>query len=301
MTCKETKGFGLALLLLLSLASAAVAEQQPAQTEVVVVPTLHGLHMRTPNYSYGSLMDVYKAVSPDAVAVEIRPEELAKGNVLDGPGEMAIFVDLAKQEHRPVYGIDWWLESTAKARSKNFQSADPVAEAHEMAELRSAFGNASFEEGLWGYADPRFQDMLRQDHNMRVRFYGDQSTVNSYQRNLWMTNRILRAAAKHPKQRLLVAVGYEHKFILENQLRLDPKIKVLDLRDFRSKIPDTPNMNPVSDGVLAMWREGVSRMKAKAAKLQPGSPKRKREEENIGAMETKIDRKGVCFSPEVEK
>ncbi len=47
-----------------------------AQTKVYLIPTLHGIHKKNPQYTYDSIKAVVARIKPDVIAVEIRPEDI---------------------------------------------------------------------------------------------------------------------------------------------------------------------------------------------------------------------------------
>ncbi len=67
---------GAFVVALLALYSAQGQSNEPAQIEVVVISSLHGLHSSNPNYSYDDLYDAIAEYQPDYLGVEIRPEDI---------------------------------------------------------------------------------------------------------------------------------------------------------------------------------------------------------------------------------
>lgn len=115
---REETGLGrmirglLALLSALAIAGCAAPRAQTAtgQTrpvEVMVVATMHGAHQDSPRYSYDDLYALVGDFDPDVLGVEIRAEDLGRGDdylAANYPLEMR---ELARRYPERVVGIDW--------------------------------------------------------------------------------------------------------------------------------------------------------------------------------------------------
>jgi hypothetical protein len=91
-------------LILVSLLAAAAF----SQTQVVLIPTIHGLHRTNRQYNYDSLKAIVKQINPDVIAVEIRSIEVnADTNYLkkNYPYEMWMMRYWFPQTH--IEGFDW--------------------------------------------------------------------------------------------------------------------------------------------------------------------------------------------------
>jgi hypothetical protein len=74
-------------------------------TKVLVVATIHGNHETNPNYSYQDLLNILYTYKPDAICVEIRPEDFRKQSYLK---EMMMATIFGIDQNIKVYPIDWW-------------------------------------------------------------------------------------------------------------------------------------------------------------------------------------------------
>jgi hypothetical protein len=80
----------------------------PSGQHLYLMGTIHGAHLTTPAYPLTQVRAVIVHLRPDLVLVEARPEEVARGNLGDGPIE-ALYAELAaRQAGLASSGIDWW-------------------------------------------------------------------------------------------------------------------------------------------------------------------------------------------------
>jgi hypothetical protein len=85
----------------------------PSGDELYLLGTIHARHLTTPHYRLVHLAALIAHLQPDLVMVESRPQEIARGNLGDGPVE-ALYADLVAHERSaPVAGVDWWTMNPA--------------------------------------------------------------------------------------------------------------------------------------------------------------------------------------------
>lgn len=87
--------------------SRAVASACIEPTQVLIVPVMHKLHQGNTLYGYSDIYRLVAAFRPDQVGVEIRQEDLDRGDdylARNYPAEMA---HLAKIYESRVFGFDW--------------------------------------------------------------------------------------------------------------------------------------------------------------------------------------------------
>jgi|GEM_PF-1330761 len=74
---------------------------------IMFIGTVHWGHIKGKFYELRELRNIYSKVNPEVVMVESRPEQIAKGNVADGPIEMLYTYLHAKNDGYTVAGIDY--------------------------------------------------------------------------------------------------------------------------------------------------------------------------------------------------
>ncbi len=85
----------------------------PAGDEVYLLGTIHARHLTTPSYRLVHLAALIGRLRPDLLMVESRADEIADGNLGDGPIE-ALYAQLtAREDGIAAAGIDWWTMNPA--------------------------------------------------------------------------------------------------------------------------------------------------------------------------------------------
>ena len=95
-------------LFVLTAAGILAACNNSRPTEVLVLPTIHGVHNQNPNYSFEDLFDIINQYNPQVIGIEIRPEDMNKNNeYLDPfyPAEMMMARDSFPDR---AVGIDFY-------------------------------------------------------------------------------------------------------------------------------------------------------------------------------------------------
>ena len=78
-------------------------------TEVLVIGTIHDRHSSNPNYSYEHVARILDTFNPDAICVEIRPEDFRRESYLE---EMMLATVWGLSQGKPVYPIDCGHQET---------------------------------------------------------------------------------------------------------------------------------------------------------------------------------------------
>jgi hypothetical protein len=107
-----------ALLHLIVLATFSVAAQgaEPAETEVIVIPSMHGAHKNHGTYDYEVLFSLVNSLEADFVGVEIRPEDIGRDRTYLSANYPYEMTELAGRYPGRVFGVDW-LGSTIVGES----------------------------------------------------------------------------------------------------------------------------------------------------------------------------------------
>lgn len=101
-----------------------------AGADIVLLGTIHGAHLETPEYTLAHLEAVLRHLRPARLLVESRPEALAAGNLADGPIEMAYAHLSARALGIEVDGLDWFSPEKTGARR-----TDAARDDHMVANL----------------------------------------------------------------------------------------------------------------------------------------------------------------------
>lgn len=250
------KKFSALFFLLLLLVSC----EEDEQTQVLVLPTIHGAHERNVSYSYDHLMQMIREYDPDLIGVEIRPEDFdMPTDSLDlfYPLEMIMVRDSFPGK---VTGIDYYSEATRNIRVSREMFGDTLSEMYRIkrmtADMRldSAFVaqyektrlpviqeeqrrmalNYSAEEFLKGEYDSitglqyQIEDSLFKDSP-----YSEYPKFNN-RRDLQITLNILELVEENPGAKILIMVGANHRNRVMDSLE-NRDVKIVKDLNFMNK------------------------------------------------------------------
>ncbi len=230
--------------------------------QVMVVGTIHSRHMVNKNYPLQVLSALLDRWKPDLVLVEIRPKAFDKGHLEDGPFEMTYVTALAKQRHIRVVPIDWFRESDIQPPS----ARDMAAEKKAMAAVASLFQSMHGVPGFYQVHDRQFTRAMLQALNARNRFLHGTPVWN--RRQAWMEFQAAQAIWQYRPKRVALFVGFQHRPEIQAYLEqlgarvVDP-IALFQSTGFSMK---ALARRPIPESVLALWRQGLARLRARAAK-----------------------------------
>ncbi len=236
-----------ALALLVS-ACATIAER-PEPARVLVIASLHGAHKDHPAYRYEHLYSAVRDFAPDLVAVEIRQEDLERGEdylARNYPLEMR---ELARAWSPQVRGIDWlgpelegrpvpedwWARRSEITRLQRALEEDPEVSTSQadlvQSEQMAMVGSASAAE----LNDGRYDALARAYYNVLARSLAGTpySALSAFyaERDRRIADNVVRIVAENPGRRIAVIVGADHR---------GPVVRALELR-----IPDQVELVPV--------------------------------------------------------
>ena len=233
------------LLILLWLSGGAVAAPAPP-TQILVLGTLHQMHARNPGYTYEDVARVLETFNPDLVCVEIRPQEFRRELYVT---EMNLATVWALTQHKPVYPIDWWLDSPndrtvraelektteykdKAAKLKLLTAASPIIAGFEKKYV-DYWKNPKLGYAFWNGTD--YDAYITEDYRLSMQIYGDNAMNLHYQsRNQHMLDRVLAALKERPVPKVVVLTGCEHKHFFDRAFRENANLSVVD---FASLLP----------------------------------------------------------------
>jgi hypothetical protein len=158
--------------LILALLAPPLGASPAAKSPLTVVATLHGLHAKSPRYSYATLYSLVKCLQPDYVGVEIRPEDLTRPEPYleaNYPREM---IALAAEWKARAFGFDWLGDDVAGAPIP----ADWWAKGSPVKQLERALdGDRRYQDSLLDSITAREKAILADatPENVNGPLYGD--------------------------------------------------------------------------------------------------------------------------------
>ena len=207
---------------------------------IFVVGGIHQHHQYAKKYTYKRMGEIYHHLKPDVLCVEIEQKYLDDGSDHGMPYDFLKFmVPQARKDSIPIFGIDWWDSEKGKKWQQLQQKAseDPALSVEnklvngmfEM--LNEYFQEKDFEEinsslisDLWA-AKNNFKYSVFQKYT-KYRFIVEYEN----ERNKHMLKYIMQVIESYQEKRILVAVGIDHKYYIEQRLR-EQGIHVLNVKE----------------------------------------------------------------------
>jgi tetratricopeptide (TPR) repeat protein len=218
----------------------ALASPEPERTDVLVVGTIHDRHARNVNYSYEHVARILDTFDPDALCVEIRPEDFRRKPYLE---EMMLATVWGVTQGRPVYPVDWWGQEDDRqaraelARQPEFQKQAErferlMADDPTILAFQRRYGDFDHDDTLgfrfWNGDD--YARYFTEYYRLSLEVYGDSSVNLHYvSRNNQMLGLIRAAVARRPVRKVAVLTGSEHKHFFDRELAGDSRIRVVSL------------------------------------------------------------------------
>jgi hypothetical protein len=134
--------------------------------EILIVGTLHHLHLSTKQYSLADLENLIINYSPDVIGLEARPLDLSRGLLPMAPIEMAQAALIARRRSIPIFGFDSWDElenETLAAKGEPLDFNSTRRNDQMVQQLLAGLGSSSRTLVLTGYSHvrPFVQRLLR--------------------------------------------------------------------------------------------------------------------------------------------
>lgn len=240
------------------------------KTEVLVVGTIHNGHASNPNYSFENVVEIIDAFDPDAICVEIRPQDFRKVQYLR---EMMLATIYGIENDITVYPIDWWEDGknirkeraeyskTDEYKQKNEVFEQKLADSEIIQAFNSKYGEL---DSLWrdNNCDYEFingrdyNDFIRERYLLSVEVFGD-GLVNlfSEKRNAIMMDLINEAIEQNKGGRIIILTGAEHKYYFDDALSVREDIELVNIEnvlplkhgEFGKRITDYLELNIAKD------------------------------------------------------
>ena len=208
--------------------SERVSDPPVERGAVFVLGGIHQQHERARLYTYQRVGDVYSHLRPDVLCVEAQQQYLDdksdRGIPRDFTTEM---LPRARRDGIPIVGIDWWDDVRGKEweELQGRAASDPSLQAGVKLlgtmfdSLNDYFAEVDFREAnspaivsIWSGKTALKERIARSRPE-----YAPIAEFEA-ERNRRMADAVATTAARHPKARVLVAVGFDHKPYLDKEL-----------------------------------------------------------------------------------
>lgn len=227
-----------AALLALALLGASSAQARPTArpAEVIVVATIHGLHAKNPNYPYEAVYGLVRRLHPDYVGVEIRPEDMPRGDAYLRKLYPLEMIEAAKAWGVRCFGFDWlgddiagrpvpddWWSKRSPLKKlereldqdARFKDAELDRLGADEAAIARTASAAELNDGRYDRLSARYYARLRQRltgsrYASLSRFYAE--------RDRRLAENIAAQVRKHPGDRFVILTGADHRGALMRRL-----------------------------------------------------------------------------------
>lgn len=214
------------------------------ETQVLVLPTIHGAHEVNENYTYDDLLQLIKNYDPEVIGVEIRPEDFNMStDSLDlfYPLEMIMIRDSFPGK---VSGIDYYNEETRNITVSRKMFSDTVSEMYRIKRLTQEMTlDSAF---VAAYEKTKIPEIQEEQRRMALNFsaeeflHGEYDSITGLQykiedslfgnsayaaypvfnnrRDLQITLNALQLVEENPGKKILLLVGANHRNRLMDSL-----------------------------------------------------------------------------------
>lgn len=231
-------------LLGMSILIASACSKPKSIGGIFVIGGIHQHHENAQLYTYERMGEIYQHLKPDILCVECEQKYIDDGSDIGMPFDFQKFmVPFARKDKIPIFGIDWWDKERGKQweqlQQEAFQDSTLMPEIRLVGGMFSLLNNyfksRDFEEinmryitELWAAKNAFKYHVLSQcpQYKPIIEF--------ERERNNRMVQNIIRIAESHPNDRVLIAVGIDHKYYIERELR-KKGIRVLDVEEVVKK------------------------------------------------------------------
>jgi hypothetical protein len=225
------------LLLLLAALLLVPAQLHAAPTQVLVVPSLHGLHAHSSGYDFDKLYTLVADFKPAVVGVEIRPEDIhadAANLKRNYPPEMIALRDKyagrvigfdwlgSEIAGRPI-PADWWTHGSKIKALERKLDADPAMrdpEDERISREQQAILESATPASL---ADGRYDKLVREQRERLARRAGgspyEPLVLFTAERERHIDRNLTAIVRAHPGQRIVFVMGADHHGFAVEALR----------------------------------------------------------------------------------
>ncbi len=227
----------LAAVLTLAVSATSVQAQAPAPAEVYILATLYQRHATTPAYSHDSLRQIIRRLKPDAVVLDVSPDELQAQAVHPSKAEYPeVIFPFVKSERlraypgEPPQPIFSEIVNQLGTELKRFQAESPVQAAADRAYSTASY--AALAE-LWrspADVNGRVTDAVLGARRAYQDRLAGTAVAEAWTRwNDHAAMMVRTAVTENPGKRILVLIGVENTWLLRATLKGDPLLRVVDV------------------------------------------------------------------------
>lgn len=210
-----------------------------AKSEVFVLATLYKRHETVGAYDLQTLRRIILAVKPEAVVLDVTPDELKQEKVHQSKIEYPnVIFPLVKSENYLAYAAEPaepLFGEIVQSVSKGFQAFEknnPDESAAMKQYTASLFETLKFSWKTPADVNSQVTDkVLAGKEALRGNFVKEYGS-GQQRWNQHTTDAVLRAAKENPKKRILLLLGIENCYWVRNALRNNKRVNLVDMEQW---------------------------------------------------------------------
>lgn len=234
--------------LLLTLAMTSADTHAADRTQLFIVGTLYKRHERIAAYDLAALRRTIQAIKPDALVLDITPDELRTRTVhaskIEYPGVIFPLLDdgrlpaFAAEPSEPMFTE---IVQATIAAGKDFEQQRPAESATMKQFTESLYaGLAAFWKSPADVNSAATDRLFAGKRALQARLMGPVDTDGWNRWNQHTADVAMVAARRHRGKRVLVLVGIENRYWLLEHLRDAPGIDLVDIEAWLRKQAPAP-------------------------------------------------------------
>lgn len=198
-------------------------------SSVFILGGIHQAHEKAKRYTYERMGEIFDHLRPDVLCVEVEQRFLDDGSYNGMPNEFRRAVTpSARRLGIPIVGIDWWDEAKGKQweqlQAKAYSDPALGSEAALIGGVFQLLNDYFQEKDFREINSPRITSLWEAKSELKYEVYRQHPAYRflsefERERNDHMVENVAQALSRHPAKRVLVAVGIDHKYYLERELR----------------------------------------------------------------------------------
>jgi hypothetical protein len=230
-------------LIFVSILSLPICFSSIAQSTsgVFVLGGIHKSHETAKYYTYERMGEIYNLLKPDILCVEAQQKYVEDGSFRGTPYDFINFmIPMAQKDQTPIYGIDWWSneqgekwrELQRKALNDSILSSEITLIGGMFSLLSGYFENKDFRDINSRYVTRLWKTKNEFKYHLFSQ-YPEYTFIVEFEneRNNHIVDNILKVIAKNPNKTILVAIGIDHKYYIEDKLE-EYGVRVYQVEEF---------------------------------------------------------------------
>ncbi len=212
--------------------------------EIFVIGGIHRSHESAQIYTYERMGEIYQHLKPDILCIETQQKYVDDDSYMGTPFDFKRFmIPLAQKDKTPIYGIDWWDDEKGQKwqelQQKAFNDTSLSSEIKLIGGifllLNEYFKSKDFEDINSQYITNLWKAKNEFKYYILSR-YSEYEFIAEFEneRNNHIVNNILKIIKEHPDKKILIAIGIDHKYYIERELR-KRGIHVLNVKEVIQK------------------------------------------------------------------